>query len=210
MPLTTAALTPALWEDVETLFGPRGACAGCWCMFWRLERGERFDELKGERLKARLRAGVLRGEVHGVLAYDDGAPVGWATFGPRMSFPRLQRSPSLACDDADRVWSIPCFFVRRSHRGRGVGRALLEAAVAEMRRRGVSLVEGYPVKPTASGDPLPAAFAYTGTRPLFDAAGFRLEPGAGAHSRHRVRRSLRPGSPVTPRSTPRGPGRRPR
>jgi len=208
MPLTTAALTPARWEDVETLFGPRGACAGCWCMFWRLERGERFAELKGEGLKARLRAGVLGGEVHGVLAYDDGAPVGWATFGPRMSFPRLQRSPSLACDDADRVWSIPCFFVRRSHRGRGVGRALLEAAVAEMGRRGVSLVEGYPVKPTASGDPLPAAFAYTGTRPLFDAAGFELEPGAEAHSRQRVRRSLRPGPPVA--STRRGTGRPPR
>ncbi|HVP62027.1 MAG TPA: GNAT family N-acetyltransferase [Myxococcaceae bacterium] len=192
MALTTAALTPAGWKDVETLFGPRGACGGCWCMFWRLERGERFDELKGERLKARFRAGVLGGTVHGVLAYDDGVPVGWATFGPRTSFARLERSPSLACGDAERVWSIPCFFVRRGHRGRGVARALLEAALAEMRRTGVSLVEGYPVKPTASGAPLPAAFAYTGTRSLFDVAGFRLEPGAEGHSRQRVRRTLRP------------------
>lgn len=193
MALTTAVLTPAAWKDVETLFGPRGACAGCWCMFWRLERGERFDALKGERLKERFRAGVGEGRIQGVLAYDDGLPVGWATFGPRTSFARLERSPSLACDDPEQVWSIPCFFVRREHRGRGVARALLDAAVAEMRRQGARLVEGYPVKPTASGAPMPAAFAYTGTRSLFEAAGFRPEAGTTEHGRLRVRRALRPG-----------------
>jgi len=168
-------------------------------MFWRLERGERFAELKGEPLKRKLRAGILAGKVQGVLAYDDGVPVGWATFGPRASFQRLQRSPSLGCDDWSEVWSIPCFFVRRDHRGRGVSRALLAAAVAEMRRLGVRTVEGYPVKPSASGAPTPDAFAYTGTRSLFEGAGFRVEPSSEAHSRQRVRRSLRPRA-VTARS----------
>ena len=28
-------LTPDRWDDVVRLFGPRGACAGCWCMFPR-------------------------------------------------------------------------------------------------------------------------------------------------------------------------------
>ena len=190
MALTTTVVTPAAWNQVERLFGPRGACAGCWCMFWRLERGERFAELQGDQLRDRFRAGVLGGTVHGVLALDGDEPVGWATFGPHLSFPRLQRSPSLACDNPERVWSIPCFFVRRNHRGQGVARALLDAAVTEMRRRGATLVEGYPVKPTASGAPLPAAFAYTGGRSMFEDAGFRLEPGAGKHSRQRVRRSL--------------------
>ena len=35
-----------LWTDFEELFGPRGACAGCWCMFWKL-RGKAFDEVRG-------------------------------------------------------------------------------------------------------------------------------------------------------------------
>jgi GNAT superfamily N-acetyltransferase len=179
-------------------------------MFWRLEKGERFDALKGERLRERFRAGVLDGRIQGVLAYDDGVPVGWATFGPRMSFARLQRSPSLACADAERVWSVPCFFVRREHRGRGVARALLEAGVSEMRRRGVSLVEGYPVKPSASGAPTPAAFAYTGTRSLFAAAGFQAERATKGYSRLRVRRVLRPSSGVRPtaKSGSRGAARR--
>jgi GNAT superfamily N-acetyltransferase len=192
MALTTEVLTPAAWKDVKTLFGPRGACAGCWCMFWRLEKGERFDALKGEALRERFRAGVLNGRIQGVLAYEDAVPVGWATFGPRTSFARLDRSPSLACDDAERVWSIPCFYVRRDHRGRGVARALLDAALAEMRRRRAALVEGYPVKPPASGGLIPAAFAYTGTRSLFAAAGFQAEPATPGYSRLRVRRVLHP------------------
>jgi GNAT superfamily N-acetyltransferase len=181
-------------------------------MFWRLEKGECFDALKGEQLRDRFRAGVLDGRVQGVLAYDAGVPVGWATFGPRISFARLQRSPSLVCDDAERVWSVPCFFVRRDHRGRGVARALLEAAMAEMRRRGVSLVEGYPVKPSPSGAPIPAAFAYTGTRSLFEAAGFRPEPATDGYSRQRVRRALRPSDPGAPipRTSARGSIRRSR
>jgi len=40
-------LSPALWPALVELFGPRGACGGCWCMYWRLEKGERWDDLKG-------------------------------------------------------------------------------------------------------------------------------------------------------------------
>jgi len=40
-------LTPERWRDLESLFGPRGACGGCWCMFWKLPRRE-FSRRKGE------------------------------------------------------------------------------------------------------------------------------------------------------------------
>jgi hypothetical protein len=29
-------LTPERWHDLEQLFGTRGACGGCWCMWWRV------------------------------------------------------------------------------------------------------------------------------------------------------------------------------
>ncbi|MGA8481012.1 MAG: hypothetical protein WB696_23860 [Chthoniobacterales bacterium] len=41
--LTFHALTPDRWPDFETLVGPRGACAGCWCMWWRLTSREFRD-----------------------------------------------------------------------------------------------------------------------------------------------------------------------
>jgi GNAT superfamily N-acetyltransferase len=192
MTLTVRPLTPGRWKDVEALFGPGGASAGCWCMYWRLGRDDRYGELKGAPLKRRFRALVQAGEVHAVLAYDGKTPVGWLTYGPRPSFPRLERAKGLACADPERVWSLPCFFVRRGYRRRGISRLLLAAALERMEVLGVELAEGYPVTPSHPGERLRIWLAYTGTRPIFDDAGFALQPSPGDASRQRVRRRLKP------------------
>ena len=36
LPLTIHPLTPDLWPAFEDLFGNKGACNGCWCMYWRI------------------------------------------------------------------------------------------------------------------------------------------------------------------------------
>lgn len=183
------ALTPAHWKDVERLFGAKGACAGCWCMFWRLEAGERFDDVKGASAKRRFKALVTKGQAQGFLAYVGDEPVGWLSAGPRREFKKLDRAPSLACDDADRVHALPCFFVKSGFRGQGVASALLATAVKALKRGGATLLEGYPVKPPRPGAAIPAAFAYTGTVPLFEKAGFRVVQ-AKPTGKQRVRRAL--------------------
>ncbi|MCJ7497071.1 MAG: GNAT family N-acetyltransferase, partial [candidate division Zixibacteria bacterium] len=40
-------VTSNRWKDLENLFGERGACGGCWCMWWRLSRSL-FNKQKGE------------------------------------------------------------------------------------------------------------------------------------------------------------------
>jgi GNAT superfamily N-acetyltransferase len=190
MQLQVRELTPALWPSVEKLFGKNGACGGCWCMFWRLKAQEPYAQLKGPALKRRFKARVARGEILGAVAFVDSEPVGWVTYGPRMTFPRLQRSPTLACDDAAQVWSVPCFFVKAGFRNKGVASALLAHAVEGMRMRGAPLAEGYPVKPARDGSPLPAAFSYTGTVAMFEKAGFGLAADS-VHSKIRMRRLLR-------------------
>ena len=97
-------------------------------------------------------------------------PVGWCAVSPRASFPRLGRSRILEPVDEKPVWSIVCLFVRRSHRGRGIASALLEAACAHARSRGATLIEGYAVEPKKAR--MPDAFAYHGPKAAFDAAGF--------------------------------------
>jgi len=185
-------LSPARWADLEKLFGEKGACAGCWCMFWRLEKGERFDDVKGATAKRRFRALVSRGKAQGLLAFDEGGePNGWLALGPRRDFAKLDRAPSLACDDADDVHSLPCFFIKPGARGQGVATALLNAAVLALKKAGARVVEGYPVKPTRPGGKIPAAFAYTGTLPLFEKAGFVLAEGKPT-GKQRVRLSLAP------------------
>jgi GNAT superfamily N-acetyltransferase len=190
MPIRTRELTPDLWPAVERLFGERGACGGCWCQAWRIEKGERWSEIQGATARTRLRRGVKNGSVHGILAFDGAEPVGWCTFGPRLAFPRLDRARTLAVDDAERVWSIPCFYVLRDHRHRGVASAMLEHALRAMKRRGAEIAEGYPTKPDASGRYIDS-FSWTGTRSMFSHAGFRVA-GNREGSKQRVRKTLRP------------------
>jgi GNAT superfamily N-acetyltransferase len=191
MQLEVRDLTPALWPALEKLFGKNGACSGCWCMFWRLRQGEPYAALKGPTLKRRFKARVAKGDVLGALAFVGAEPVGWVTYGPRASFPRLERSPSLACDDVAEVWSVPCFFIKAGFRQQGVASALLAHAVGQVSAHGAPFAEGYPVKPTRDGRFLSANFSYTGTVAMFENAGF-ARAADSPHARVRMRRPLRP------------------
>jgi GNAT superfamily N-acetyltransferase len=142
--LAVRPLTPERWRDLVALFGPSGACAGCWCTWWRLSKAE-FDVGKAGANRRREERYVRAGNVPGLLAYARGEPVGWVAIEPRSAFPRLARSRTLAPVDERPVWSITCFFVARPHRGKGVTRALIEAAVSYARSRRAELVEAYPV-----------------------------------------------------------------
>ena len=74
MTLSVRGLTPDLWPELERLFGPRGATAGCWCQWVRLEKGERFDDIKGEIAHGRLREEVCSGARRGQIAVEQQRP----------------------------------------------------------------------------------------------------------------------------------------
>jgi GNAT superfamily N-acetyltransferase len=173
--LSIVALDRTQWPALETLFGPRGACGGCWCMWWRVARGGAlWEATKGERAKSQFRALVDAGRARGLLAFQGSEPVGWCTFGPRREFPRLDRVRAYQRAVVEQVWSIPCFYVARQARGRGVAHRLLSAAVAACRRAGADIVEGYPVTLTRKGKRLPPAFSHTGPLILFKQEGFEV------------------------------------
>ena len=188
MQITTRELSPRLWPQLEALFGSNGACGGCWCQAWRIEKGERWSDVKGTTAKRRLRQGVLRSTTFGILAFDGKTPVGWCAFGPRDSFPRLNRARTLQCHDSSEVWSLPCFFVRREYRGRGVAKAMLRHAIKALKARGAKIAEGYPSKPDREGQYI-AAFSWTGTQSLFQKLGFVVAGNRGG-SKQRVRKQL--------------------
>ena len=168
--LSFEPLTPGRWRDLERLFGERGACGGCWCMYWRLKRSQ-FVRQKGAGNKRAFRALVEAGAVPGILAYEGGQPIGWCAVGPRGSFPALERSRILKPLDDRPVWSITCFFVARPYRRRGASVQLLRAAADHVARRGACIVEGYPVEPRKGA--MPDAFVWTGLSAAFRAAGFK-------------------------------------
>lgn len=163
-------LTPDRWEDVEQLFGNRGACGGCWCMAWRLKRAV-FNAQKGEANRAAFRAIVRRGEVPGILAYAGNTPVGWCAIAPRSIFPALGNSRVLSPVDNKPVWSITCFFIEKPWRRKGLSSRLIEGAIKMARDHGAETVEAYP-NDLKKGN-LPDAFVWTGLASAFLKVGFR-------------------------------------
>lgn len=162
-------LTGETWADFEKLFGPKGAYAGCWCMWWRLTRRE-FENRQGEGNRMAMKEIVNSGEVPGLLAYVDDEPVGWCSVAPRECFSSLNRSPVLKRLDDMPVWSIVCFFVAKSHQGTGMTVQLVRAAIDLVRREGGKVVEAYPTLP--KDKPLPPVSSYMGFPSVFREAGF--------------------------------------
>ena len=162
--------TPARWADVEELFGERGACGGCWCMFWRLPR-KNFDAGKGAGNKRAFQKIVRSGEKPGVIAYAGREPVAWCAIARREDYVALERSRILQPVDDQPVWSISCLFVKKPYRRRGVSAQLLRAAVEFAAAQGAKVVEGYPVEP--SMQKMPDPFLWHGVPSAFLAAGFK-------------------------------------
>ena len=181
-------LTRSRWDDFERLFGKRGACAGCWCMWWRITRSE-FERTTGAERRRAMKRIVDSGEVPGILAYAGREPVGWVSVAPRERYPVLARSRVLKPVDDTPVWSVVCFFIRKDLRRRGMTGELLRAAIEHVRRKGGRVVEGYPID--AGEADLSNASAFTGLASVFKRSGFR-ECARRSEKRPIMRYTIRP------------------
>ncbi|HZW05250.1 MAG TPA: GNAT family N-acetyltransferase [Anaerolineaceae bacterium] len=170
--LTFRPLTPETWDDFEELFRQPGDQNGCWCVFWRVTRRE-FQEHFGEGNRQLMQALVAMGRVPGILAYHAGQVVGWCSVAPRAEFHSLNRSRTLKPIDEQPVWSITCFVVSKPHRGQGMTRALIAAAVDHARRGGAKIVEAYPLTAVPLNSPFLEGELYMGVMDTYLSLGFR-------------------------------------
>lgn len=176
-------LTPERWPDLEDLFGPKGACYGCWCNHFRMPQKQRMP-LLGEGARLLFEERVRKGPPPGVLAYDGETCVGWLQVGPRRDVPEWNNPrrastplPDAPAEDA-RNWAASCFFVRKQWRGQRVTAALLDGAVDFARASGARLLEAaamdHEFKRSSEG-------LYVGPERIFLRAGFsevaRQKPG---------------------------------
>ena len=182
-------VTAERWSDFAALFerrGPRGGTpmtANCWCMWWRKRTGD------GAKNKRNMRGLVQAGSEPGLLAYEDGVPVGWVSVAPREEYGHLVRSRNYGPkEEEEGVWSIVCFYVDPRAKKKGVAAALLEAAVEHAFSRGAAAVEAYPHE---RGD-------YMGSPDWFERLGF--EPVRTAGVRVIVRRERPSRASGRPRS----------
>src|SRR3990172_11685322 len=140
-------LTADRWADFERLFGPRGAYAGCWCMWPRL-RSRDFAKRKGPENKEAMKEVVESEEPPGLLAYVDGEPVGWVALDRRERLAHFEYSRKLKpLDRPEGLWSILCFVTAKRHRRQGLMTRLLDAALEYARERGARAAAAYPSHP---------------------------------------------------------------
>ena len=124
----------------------------------------------------------------GLVGYLGGLPVGWISLGPREEYLRLRRSPVMKPVDGTEVWSIVCTYVDKAHRGTGLQRRLLGAAIDHARDSGVRMLEAYPVDKTERSHD---DFMFFGSRSLYERAGF-TEVARRSPTRLVMRRRVRP------------------
>jgi GNAT superfamily N-acetyltransferase len=187
--------TPDRFDDVATVVG--GGVKSCWCLYYRLASAE-YNRVQDREGKVRE---LLAGDTApGMLAYLDEQVAGWCGIGPRAEMGRLMRSRTIQVIDDLPVWSVTCFVVRPGFRRRGVAHALLAGAVGYADEHEVPAVEAYPADP--AGTRMDTSFAYVGTVPMFEAAGFERVAMTAAQSGHRprwlMRRYLRGSSRLPP------------
>jgi GNAT superfamily N-acetyltransferase len=147
MAIETRELNPQAWPDLERLLTPSKGCDGCWCLNHHLAPGT--PDVTGEPARLAFRALVESGAVHGVLAYEDEEPAGWCAVDRRVDLPGHDCTLPFAPENRDHTWSVHCFYVRPSSRGKGVSRRLLEHAKGLIRAHGGRVVEAYPTPPNA-------------------------------------------------------------
>lgn len=158
------------WDDFESLFGPKGAYAGCWCMWWRLSRKE-FEKGQGEENRQAMKSIVQSGKIPGLIAYDQSEPCGWCSVAPREHFGSLERSRVLKRVDNQEVWSIVCFFIKKNHRGKNLGLKLIQGALKYVKSQGGKIVEAYPtILKTRKAPPVST---FMGIPKIFKQAGFK-------------------------------------
>lgn len=187
MKLCIRPLTPELWPALEDLFGKKGACNGCWCMYWRL--GSTYHKRRRHKNKADLKRIVKRGPPPGLLAFDGEVPVGWCQLTPREALPWLERTWLFKRVDDVPVWSLSCFYVRRGYRKHGVMSALIAAALKAAKKARAPALEAYPIDTSKRKATLNL---FTGVASTFARHGFKKVAGRVPHRpvmRHQLKAS---------------------
>jgi GNAT superfamily N-acetyltransferase len=155
-------VTKSTKDDFVALFEGKGGPSYCWCMAFRSTKEElknNTKEARRERILGRIDSRVPVG----LVGYLDGEPVAWVSIAPKETYVRLGGPEP---EDGEKIWSLACMYLQRTHRRKGLGHELVDAAIAQAKKRGATVLEAYPV------DPKSPSYRFMGFVPNFKARGF--------------------------------------
>jgi GNAT superfamily N-acetyltransferase len=174
-------LTAERAEDLLGFFaGPAFAdnphWATCYCYAYQFKGADGEWEKRSGEANRRAKAELIRqGRAHGVLAYEDGAVVGWIHAGPWRTLPGIWQEPEeVELASHATTAGVVCFVIPPERRRHGLAVDLLVAAEDAMRRLGMTELQGYPLtQPAEANERLSSdARNYHGTLSMFRRAGY--------------------------------------
>ena len=169
---TVEPVTNKNWNKFVSLFGEKGACGNCWCMYYRLSKTD-FQEGKTDDGNKRAIQEIIWNEKPvGLIGLLDGQAIAWCAFAPREHFIKLEKSRVHKRIDNKDVWSIPCLFIDKYYRRSGVSVQLLIGAIKYAKVNGIKIIEAYPTIPTQTS--IPDSFGWIGIFKSFERAGFEI------------------------------------
>ena len=186
-PIEIRKLSPALLQDFLSFFDGEAFADNpqwgfCFCQFLYVDHSKvNWAARTVQENRAAACDRICNERMEGYLAYRDGKPVGWCNAAPRTMMDSFADEPD---PDADSIGAITCFVVAKPHRRSGVATALLHAACAGLKARGLKIAEAIPQAEAASD-----AQNHFGPLSMYLAAGFEVHR-TDAEGHVFVRRSL--------------------
>jgi GNAT superfamily N-acetyltransferase len=170
--LTFEPLSRNNWDQFVELFGSRGACGNCWCMTFRLKNADFQKGKINDGNKKNMKKLVWNEEPTGLLAFHKGHAIAWCAFAPREVYIKIENSRVHKRIDDQPVWSIPCFFIDKKYRKKGLSVEIVKGVINYAKQKKIKVIEAYPTIPTKGK--LPDAFVWTGLFKTFERAGFQI------------------------------------
>ena len=169
----------------ETAFADKPEWAGCFCMYPYIHHGTQdWDARPAGQNRADASERIRQGRMKGHIAFEDGKLAGWVNAGPKGMYRSLLDEPD-PHGDHDLTGRILCFLVDPEKRGRGIARALLDAACEGLKAQGMAVAEANP----RPGTDDPGA-NHRGPLSLYLSAGFTIDREDESDGTVFVRRSL--------------------
>jgi ribosomal protein S18 acetylase RimI-like enzyme len=173
----TCPLDASTWDAFADLVERNnGVYGGCWCIAHHTEYQRGVSDPR--TLKEEL---VRAGRAHAALVFDeDNLAQGWCQYGSQEEL-GLKHHREYAKNPPPRArWRIACIFVDKGHRGRGVARAALGGALAQIAAAGGGLVEA--ISEVTAGRKAQGRFLFSATVELFEQYGFTRVRQVGKHA----------------------------
>jgi GNAT superfamily N-acetyltransferase len=170
---TIRPLGPATWEAFAQLAERHnGVWGGCFCTWFHPRRVLQDSDVEaGRPYKERL---VRQGRAHAALVFDGDVAVAWCQYGTPAELPNIYHRKEYEAGLVQAPdYRLTCLFVDRAYRRRGVAAVAVRGALALIAQAGGGVVEGYPHD--TQGTKTSSSFLYSGTRSLFEQAGFDFE-----------------------------------